>query len=425
MIPSGIRSLLTLITLLFSITVFGQSNPMDKKMQKAYSYLREKKYDAADEYLEKLLKEDPHYGEGWDLLVELRYKLYEDAKATDPGMSFKVSMKDKDGNEIKDDALLAKNDSLMDMLMKAMEQIKPSAKAYNKFLYTARKATLYAPDAAKASQYLRILHVDGEVDTNVSKKALKYYEDAEKEFMSKNYNKAAMLYKRALEEQKDFYKASLYMGDCFYFTENYTEAIGSFRNASERFPNLIEPRKYLIDAYAKLDMHEKVLTECINAYCVYPDYNVTRRFEDALYMTHKKLDIKPVQRGVLPNRIKDTTIDNKYAYPEADEEQPQGIWKYYADATGSAERYYNTKGILKTKGEANTPYLEVYSWEQMLKNSNDPELDEARRMQKDGYLDCYVLVSNYHFDIYDQYSDFVKKNKDKVIQYYQKYITFK
>jgi hypothetical protein len=58
----------------------------------------------------------------------------------------------------------------------------------------------------------------------------------------------------------------------------------------------------------------------------------------------------------------------------------------------------------------------------MLKNSTDPLLEEARKMQKDGYLDCYVLISCFHFDFYDQYADFVAKNREKVTEYYKKYI---
>lgn len=61
----------------------------------------------------------------------------------------------------------------------------------------------------------------------------------------------------------------------------------------------------------------------------------------------------------------------------------------------------------------------------MLKNSTDISLDQARKMQKDGYLDCYVLVSLYHYDFYSQYLDFSTKYKDKIAEYYKKYIVKK
>ena len=69
--------------------------------------------------------------------------------------------------------------------------------------------------------------------------------------------------------------------------------------------------------------------------------------------------------------------------------------------------------------------MELYSWEEMLKNSKDSSLDEARRMQKDGYLDCYVFVTCFHFDIYSQYLDFTKNNSNKIKEYYKKYIVAK
>jgi len=67
-------------------------------------------------------------------------------------------------------------------------------------------------------------------------------------------------------------------------------------------------------------------------------------------------------------------------------------------------------------------YLEVYAWEEMLNNSDSNDLAEARRMQKEGYLDCYVLVTCYHYDFYNQYIDFVKNNPDKVVEYYEKFL---
>jgi len=49
-------------------------------------------------------------------------------------------------------------------------------------------------------------------------------------------------------------------------------------------------------------------------------------------------------------------------------------------------------------------------------------LDQARKMQEAGFLDCYVLVTCYHIDFYDQYLDFVTKNKAKVVDYYKKFL---
>ena len=79
--------------------------------------------------------------------------------------------------------------------------------------------------------------------------------------------------------------------------------------------------------------------------------------------------------------------------------------------------------IFKDKGEVyfrkiETKYLEIYSWEKMLAESEDKSLDEAKKMQELGYLDCYVMITCFHQDFYEQYQDFAANNKDRIIKYF-------
>jgi len=285
-----------------------------------------------------------------------------------------------------------------------------------------RQATLVSIDAARSSQWLRVFFIDPEVDTAVSKKALKYFNDAEKEFEAKNYASAAKLYKRAVDEQPDFYKASLYMGDAFYFMGNYTEAIKSFKAAVEKFPNLLEPRKYLTDAYSKEHLFDKALEEAIHTMSVYPDVSMYMKLDDAAYLNNKTLGMKWIPRGVFPNRIVPDSSDILYKDPNS--KPATAPWTYYQAALASVKDYCNDKGVIvKQNSLTESKYLEVYSWEQMLKNSSDPILDNAKQMQKDGYLDCYVLITCFHYDFYDQYTDFVSNNQKKIDEYYARYIT--
>lgn len=412
--------ILTCVLLSFS-AIFGQSNKLDKKMEKAYSLAEKGKLDDAEKYVEDLLEENPDYGSGWDYLSKIRYKQYQNSKSLDNlfGGNVVVTTKDKDGNEVK-----SENDSLGKNLMEMLNKIKPSQTAYDKYVYTMRRAILTSNDAYYCSQMLRNNFIDEECDTAVSKKALKYFNDAEDEFEKKNYYEASKLYKRAIDAQPDFYKAALYMGDCFYFQKNYTDAITSFKQAVEKFPNALEPRKYLIDAYIKDHLYDKALEEAIMAMTVYPDQVIAFvKLEDALYLNEKTQNIKWTPRAVFPNKILSENAGselNKYTpKKELPENEP---WSFYKKSLSAISDYCNEKGIIvKPNDFTQTKYLEIYGWEEMLNNSNDPLLDEARRMQKDGYLDCYVLVTCFHFDIYDQYSDFVSENRSRVIEYYNKY----
>jgi tetratricopeptide (TPR) repeat protein len=404
----------------FCINAAAQSNPMDKKLEKARDMMRKEKYDDAEKYIDNLLDDNPSCGKCWDMLALVRQKLFEDSKKLDNilGGNIKITTKGADGKEVK-----SENDSLTKQLSEMLNKFKPSKIAYNKLLYTLRKGLLFSDESYQCSILLRAYLADIEVDTNVSKKALKYFADAEEEFGKKNYEKAAKSYQRAIDEQHNFYKASLYLGDAYYFSENYVAAISSFKDAVQKFPTLLEPRKYLVDAYLKERLYEKALMEGINAMTVYPDASMVERIDEAAFKNDKKLDIRWIPRPVFPNKIdRDTTKDiNEYTDPKKIE--AKAPWTYYQKALEKIESSCNDKGIItKLTPLTQSKYLEVYSWEEMLKHSNDPSLDDARKKQEAGYLDCYALVTCFHYDFYDQYLDFVTKNKDKVMDYYKKYL---
>lgn len=407
-----------LLAFIFCFAIgYAQSSQLDKKLDKAKELVQKEKYTEAETYLEKVLVENPEFGDAWTLLAKIRYKFYKDAKASDGIFdNMVITTKDKDGKEIKDD-------SLANSLRSLLTGVKPSKKAFSKYIYTMRKALLTSRDASYCSILLRNYYVDIEIDTALTKKALKYYNEAESEFGKKNYDKAAKLYKRAIDEQPDFYKANLYLGDSYYFMGNYIEAIKYFKECSQKFPNELEPRKYLVDAYAKERLYSKSLEEAIASMAVYPDLNMLEKLEDAAYLNDKKIDIRWTPRPVFPNKIKDSTKSSLNEYVEENKTETKDPWIYYQKAFATIRPFCNDKGIINTKNDLTaSQYMEVYCWEEMLKNSNDKSLEEARRMQKDGFLDCYVLVTCYHFDFYDQYKDFASKNQKKIIEYFNKYL---
>lgn len=405
------RISLFLIFLLSGLTGFSQTNELEKKLEKAYELAKKDKLDEAEEYLEKLLSKEPSFGDGWDLLAKIRYKRYQSSKSMDglfSGMT--ITTKDKDGNEVK-------NDSLAKKMAELLASSKPSKTAYSKFIYTARRATLESDDAYHCSFYIRSFLIDYDVDTNVNKKALKYYSNAEEAFGKKNYNEAAKHYQRALEEQPSFYKASLYLGDSYYFLGNYVTAINSFKDCVQKFPRFLEPRKYLVDAYYKEKLYANAFDEAVKSMYVYPDLSMRVKMEDAAFMNGKKVEIFGTARKVFPNQVKINSDLNLYTdknFPKKSES-----WSHYTAAFDNVRKYCDDKGRLKSNPVTQAKYLEVYCWEEMLKKTaDDRSLDEARKMQSLGYLDCYVLVSCFHYDIYDQYLDFAEQNKERIVDYF-------
>ena len=416
------QSLLCASMLCFSVFSTAQSTNRDVELEKAKILVADNKLDDADKALVSLLKDEPTYGEGWDLLTDIRHQQYQNSKSTNAMLggkslfsgNFTITTTDKDGKVVK-----GGNDSLAQELRAMLTSIDPVKRAFSKFNYTARKATMLTRTAFGASAYLRIYNVDLEIDTNLNEQALKYFNDAEKEFEDKNFNKAANLYRQAIEQQPDFYKARMYLGDCYYFMNIYNEAVTAFKASRDKFPFLLEPRKYLTDCYWKLTAYDKATEEAINSMTVYPDYIMMAKMENMAYMDHHNVSIKWTARGVLPNRLKRKEGFNDYS--EAGDDVTTGPWTSYVAAGDAISSYCDSSGmIVKANSLTTSPYMEVYSWEQMLKkNPDDKSLDEARKMQKQGYLDCYVLVSCFHYDIYQQYHHFATNNKEKIIAYFK------
>ena len=44
-------------------------------------------------------------------------------------------------------------------------------------------------------------------------------------------------------------------------------------------------------------------------------------------------------------------------------------------------------------------------------------------MKEAGYLDCYVFISAFHYDHFEQYKDFSENNEDRIKTYIEDYLT--
>jgi tetratricopeptide (TPR) repeat protein len=411
---------MVLVCLISSVAI-SQTDPLMKKLDHARELYSGGKPEKAESYLEAFLEDHPDHGKGWDLLVAMRKQDYARSKELRLEGLFSnlvITTKDKDGKEIPAD-----QDTTAARLKALMSEISPGEQARQKYLYFLRQALAHSNEAVGASAMFRIENVDVDVDSNINRKALRYYEEGEKEFTNRNYQAAAKHYRRALEEQPGFYKAKMYLGDAWYGSENYAEAAETFKSCISLYPDLLEPRKYLTDAYAKMHLYEQSLEAAIAAMAVYPDCSMTMKLDDAAYLSNKQVDIRFTARGALPLEPGSPLLEKSLnAYRPADR-KIDGPWIHYDAAAATLKDRYNGSGILKNDADGTAErYLDVQRWSEMLRKSSDVTLAEARRMQQAGYLDCYVLVTCYHPDIYPQYRHFAANNSDKIKRYYQKFL---
>lgn len=414
-----IRNLFLACLLILSHSLFAQTNKFEKRMEKVYDLLEKNNVEKADEELSEVLDDFPDYGKGWDLLTKIKKHQYENApQSTMGGLTVEVvNDGDSDGS----------TDSLAAELSKLLGGINLKDMYYRDYLTTMRKGLLYSDDAYECAIFMRMMYFDQMVDTNVSKKALKYYNKAESEFVGKNYNTAAKEYQRAVDEQPDFYKAQLYLGDSYYALENYEEAARVFDKLSKDYPYQIEPKKYAADSYAHMGMLDEAVNISISTMWVYPDLVVKMKLRDFAYYIDKVVQIEGLFRPIFPNSITLPYNGDLMSLSEKQEVKEENkYWEYYIEAKEKISSYCDSNGVIvKSNDLTDAKYLEVYSWEYMLDNSPESEFEEARLMRKMGLLDCYTLVSLYHPDFYPQYKAFAANNKERIENYYHKFIVSK
>ncbi len=411
--------LLTAYALLaFSIGATAAKDPeaeVAERMSKVTKLQEKEKYDEAATELNSLLDKYPRYGKGWDKLLEINEAQYSKAQQIEGlGLQLDIAFK-----QVKGDTA-ALSDSMVDHLRKSLSGLKLSDAPFSTMMLDCRRACMSSASAWGCSIKLRNLYVDAKTDTGINKKAREFFSQAEGEFGSRNYNKAAELYRKAIEADPSIYKARLYLGDVYYMTKRFNDAIQVFRDAYTSHPDQQEPLKYLCDAYYEAGMYDKAYKAAEDAVIMYPDLSMMVKLLDAAESDKHPFAIGRISREVLPV----SSTEGKEGLVSKEEEKyrkaAQGSpWQYYAEAKDKVAGHYDESGVLSGVGDITRQrYLEVYSWEYMLSKSKDESLDFARKMQSKGFLDCYVMVSCFHQDFYDQYKQFAAGNKQRIRDYF-------
>lgn len=416
MLPTKLLSVATSIMLLFAIQLGATAQKAEKRYAKAEKLANQGKIEKAEETLENLVEDYSGYGAAWDLLIRIKLYHYDNAPSSNLfGRSMTVTVKDENGVE-RD----ASADSLAQAFMNILGGTSLKSMAYDNFLLTARKATLKSETAYMSAVYLRSYEVDVQIDTNINDSAQYYFNQAETQFQRQNFNTAATLYAKALTHDPKFYKASLYLGDSYYMMGNFVEAAKKFKEAIDKFPMLTEPRKYLIDAYLENGNYDDALEQAVAAMAVYPELGMRDKLLYAAKYNGLKADYAWIPRGVLPNSYKTNMIirNDPFAENLADDSP----WKYYLEAKKELNKNVNDIGIITNHTENETMYAEVYAWEHMLSKSNHPSLEMARKMKEAGFLDCYVFVTCFHFDLLPQFQHFASANQDRIKDYFTAYL---
>ena len=392
-----IKNILIICFLLLTTLANSQT---DKQINKCVKLFK-KDYTKGINKLEKYMMKAGRFpsGNAWETLVEMEHLDYLKTKDIYASMDIKI---ENDAGENLDSLGTAFKDNLI-------------STSENYFIDICRRATLMS-NSYGGDYYLRKLKIEEEPDTAVSEKSKEYFEEGFDFFNKKDFELAKFNFKKAIDEDNSYYAATLYLADSFWAEEFYDSSMFYFNQAIQLQPNLIEPRVFLIDALLKKELYVRAKKECIAAICIYPSNDIKVRYQRALKQENKFLNEHKLVRDFFPNDMNND-----------DQKKIIGFFSPYRDAKNKIGRYCDKDGIIEANGITDDVYLEVYSWRNFLKEQED-ELPEylrfAQKMEKAGYLDCYILTSFFHVDIYPQLKHFmsIPENRERTEEFINKYL---
>lgn len=340
--------------------------------------------------MRRIIEKDPA-DDNWDVLIEMlsyRYLYANENELTDVILESLGGKKKNSGNP-------------------------PSSICLNEFVNECRNAGLTTQNA-RASQYLRNYFVDYYPDTSINKSAKIEFDTAETFFIKKDFENAIRHYRQAIYLEPNYYKANIYLGDSYWHSKKMDSAIYYFSIGISMYPDLLEPRKYLVDALIYDKRYSSAVSETMDAILIYPDAIMYVKLGDALKEVGKKFDKHWIKRECHVNSMKNTTEKTK-----------DKTWLMYQQAKNEIKDLCDKDGIIiKPNDLTQTQYMEVYSFEKMIKSLKEipEELKFAKKMMDEGFLDCYVFISVFHFDLYRQFKHFSLHNKEKIKNYFEKYL---
>ncbi|MCB9261699.1 MAG: tetratricopeptide repeat protein [Flavobacteriales bacterium] len=402
--------LLCLSAILFIQNSFAQVTAAEQKIiKKSLKQYEKKKFDKAAELLKPIVYNHTNIDKLWELFVEYHYQDYLARGVYEQNLMGNITVT----TNSEDSAEIAQVESLKE-LFASMFVYPPITQ---KMLSTMREATRYSPNQSQSSMVLRAVFIDPKLapEKSENRSAWKKFNLAEQQFQAKNFASAAEYYKEVQEIDPDFYQAWIYEGDSYYFMGKYKEAAEIFQAAADEFPDLLEPQKYLCDAFDKLEDYEMALEAALDGILRYPDADMFSRIEGYCDVLDKKFDQKWQPRPIEVNKMK----KYQYGFFISPDSSYEDHWKLYQKGFEEIKPFANDSGIITANDKSEYYTIEAYAWNYMLENA-DGDIDElkaAREMKEAGMLEQYVLISNFHFDLFSQFKWYVLNHQDQAAYY--------
>jgi tetratricopeptide (TPR) repeat protein len=284
------------------------------------------------------------------------------------------------------------------------------SKYYKDLLKTkALEYTLDNEFADSASAYIYQLMVDTLAHV-MNEKAQDLLEQGQEEFAEANFEAALNHYNDAM--QADPLHEDIYLAIATAYDALGEDSLSlEFFNAARRLaPNTPKVNEAMGVYFFNKGDYERALDNIVLAIGKYPQKKYFSMIKRIAERSAKDFVSQWVPRPMYPH-----SSLRRMQKLIADTLDP---WYYYQMASNEYLTLSNMEGIMKGNEKTKETYLEVVCWLYMLDSCKEPSAFQfARAMRKIGYLDCYVLITEFHHDLYPQFLHLSRNNPKKVMSY--------
>jgi len=276
---------------------------------------------------------------------------------------------------------------------------------------------------------------DGGDDAKLSSK--KEAEDAMREgeaaFAKKDFTKALELYHTALLFDPELYEAALFTGDVYYATSDHKKAGEWFERTSKINPDRETAYRYWGDALMEQGMVNEAGDKFVEAYLAEPYSRMSRAAflnwgqRANLNIDHPHVEIPA---NVLPKEGGPTIAIDPNTLKKDDKNGGGAAWMTYGLVRASwattefAKQYPNEKKYrhtLKEETAALRAALKAYQG-QKAKAPGDPSLDVLAKLDKEGFLESFILLALPDEGIAQDYLSYRHANLDTLRRYVKQYV---
>jgi tetratricopeptide (TPR) repeat protein len=254
---------------------------------------------------------------------------------------------------------------------------------------------------------------------------------AEKAFSSGDLNGAIVFYKQAAEADPKMYEAPLFAGDAEYKLKNYDEAGKWYAKAIAIDPNRETAYRYWGDVLMHKGDQKSAQSKFIDAVIAEP-YSKTpwiglKQWADA---THVQLASPPI---TLPKQPVPDAKGNVNVTIDASTvgSATSGAWLIYSmnptvwRSTEFKKHYPDEKVYrhsLAEEAESLRSVISVVKEQKIADDKLDPTLKSLIALDKDGMLECWILLSHADQGIAQDYAAYRATHRELLHEYMDKYV---